>query len=352
MTIRSSYGIFYDLPPSLFDYQFSLNPPWGDTITITSPKGLFDNPWLGTPSGNIFPTQLGANPYSVGATYVNMPLHVKPTYLEQWNISVQRQLGADWLVSASYMGNRTVHLWTSDQLNPAIYIPGNSTIGNTAARRLLTLENPTQGPFYSGGIYQLDDGGVGSYNGLLASLQRRMAHGVTLLANYTWSHCLSVPVDSVLGTTANYMNPANRQQDYGNCAPSDRRHVLNLSAVGQTPRFSERWLNLLAGGWQASAIVSAQSGSFINVTTGVDNALTGQSNQRRTWSAIRFRLRRASMAGSARRRSHRRPRAATAIWVSINSRDRACWAWTWRFPEYSPSESARSLNFARKRSMF
>ncbi len=281
MTIRSSYGIFYDLPPSLFDYQFSLNPPWGDTITITSPKGLFDNPWLGTPSGNIFPTQLGANAiFPSGATYVNMPLHVKPTYLEQWNVSVQRQLGNDWLVSASYIGNRTVHLWTSDQLNPAIYIPGNSTIGNTAARRLLTLEDPTQGPFYSGGIYQLDDGGVGSYNGLLASLQRRMAHGVTLLANYTWSHCLSVPVDSVLGTTANYMNPADRQQDYGNCAPSDRRHILNLSAVGQTPRFSERWLNLLAGGWQTSAIVSAQSGNPINVTTGVDNALTGQSNQR------------------------------------------------------------------------
>ncbi|HJT86624.1 MAG TPA: hypothetical protein VJ732_02185, partial [Bryobacteraceae bacterium] len=177
------------------------------------------------------------------------------------------------------MGNRTVHLWTSTQTNPAVYIPGSSTVGNTDARRLLTLENPALGPSYLG-FYQTDDGGVGDYNGLLLSLQRRFAKGVTVLANYTWSHCLSVPVDSVLGTTANYMNPANRQADYGNCVPSDRRHILNLSAVAQSPRFSRRWLSVAAGGWQFSSIVSAQSGSWINVTTGVDNALTGQPNQR------------------------------------------------------------------------
>jgi len=279
MTLRASYGLFYDLPPSLFDYQFSLNAPWGDTITRTTPQGGFDDPWAGFPGGNPFPTSLGKNAiFPSGAAYVNMPLHIKPTYLEQWNVSLQRQVGANWLLSATYMGNRTVHLWVSTQSNPAIYGPG-ATLGNTDARRLLNLQNPAQGSNYTG-FFQLDDGGVGSYNGMLLAVQRRMSGGVTLLANYTWSHCLSNPVDSVLGTTANYMNPANRAADYGNCVPSDRRHLVNLSAVGQSPKFQERWLAMLAGNWQVSAIVSAQSGSFINVSTGVDNALTGQSNQR------------------------------------------------------------------------
>jgi hypothetical protein len=76
------------------------------------------------------------------------------------------------------------------------------------------------------------------------------------------------------------MIPSNRSADRGNCPTSDVRHVLNLSAVAQSPRFSARWLDLTAGHWQFSAIVSAQSGNFFNVTTGVDNALTGQTNQR------------------------------------------------------------------------
>ncbi len=280
MTVRASYGVFYDLPPSIFDYQFSLNPPWGDTVTRTSPPGGFDDPWKGFPGGNPFPTQLGKNAFfPANASLVNMPLHIKPTYLEQWNLSVQRQIGANWLASASYIGNRTVHLWLSTQSNPAVYIPGASTVANTDARRQLILQNPVLGASYLG-FYQLDDGGNGSYNGMLLSLQRRLANGVTVLGNYTWSHCLSQPVDSVLGTTANYMNPASRRADYGNCVPSDRRQILNLSAVAQSPKFSQRWLSILAAEWKLSTIVSAQSGSFINVSTGVDNALTGQSNQR------------------------------------------------------------------------
>jgi hypothetical protein len=107
-----------------------------------------------------------------------------------------------------------------------------------------------------------------------------MAKGVTVLGNYTYSHCIAEPVDSVLGTTANYMDPNNRRADRGNCAPADRRHLLNLSAVAMTPRFSNPALRIAASDWRIGAIVSAQSGSPINVTTGVDNALTGQSNQR------------------------------------------------------------------------
>src|SRR5205814_8718108 len=122
------------------------------------------------------------------------PLDLKPSYVNQWNVSIQRQIGANWLASVSYLGNNTVHLWTERSLNPAVYIPGNcpagvfgltapglcSTTANTAARRTLTLQNPSQGQLFSSLEY-LDDGGTASYQGLLLSLLHRFAHHFTVL---------------------------------------------------------------------------------------------------------------------------------------------------------------------------
>src|SRR5207249_11922288 len=119
-----------------------------------------------------------------------MPLNPKSTYAQQWNLSVQKQLATNWLVSTNYVGTSIIHLWGGNQINSATYIPGIcgtaacSTTGNINNRRKLNLQNPAQGGFF-GTIGQLDDGGTGSYNGLVLSVQRRQAKGVTVQANYT-----------------------------------------------------------------------------------------------------------------------------------------------------------------------
>jgi hypothetical protein len=72
----------------------------------------------------------------------------------------------------------------------------------------------------------------------------------------------------------------NRRYGRGNCASSDQRQVLNLSAVAQTPNFSSRPLRLLASGWQISPIMKIKSAQLFNVTSGSDDALTGLGGQR------------------------------------------------------------------------
>jgi hypothetical protein len=289
MVVRSAYGIYYDFP-QLYQYSVLINePPWGYTLMLPNPPGGLENPWLGYPGGNPFPIALNANtPFPLSGAYVDTGngngREVKTAYVHQWNLSIQRQIGQDWMVSGNYLGNSTIHLWNSVERNPAIYITGASCVlggqtyspcsstANTAQRRLLSLANPDQGKYY-GSISGTDDSGTRSYNGLLLSIQRRRSEGITVQGNYTFSHCID---NGINFTQQNDGRPITTPRGFtrGNCE-TDRRHIFNLSTVYETPRFSQEALRILATGWQISGIVSALSGDHLVLTTGIDNQLDG-----------------------------------------------------------------------------
>jgi len=278
MSVRASWGVFYDSPQLFFNTRFANNPPWGAQITISNPAGGFADPYLGYPGGNPFPA-LNNNwqnqAFPAFGVYVNSPLDLNPTTLQQWNVSVQRQMG-DWLVAASYLGNHSSHLWRATELNPAVFGPG-ATTGNTNQRRVLELQNFAQGQFY-GTIGQLDDTGRGNYNAMFLQSQRRLKDNLSVLANWTLSKCMSDPATTEI-TGPTIVNPANPDLDYSYCS-SDRRHVVNLSVVARTPQFGTGVAHQLLGDWQFAPIVRWQSGNRSTVTTGVDNALTGMGGQR------------------------------------------------------------------------
>jgi hypothetical protein len=145
---------------------------------------------------------------------------------------------------------------------------------------VLYLQNPNEGQYY-GNVIALLPTGTSSYNGLLLTAQRRANRGLTLSGNYTLSKCISDVVNYEIGQAGiNLVKPGDKNYDRGSCGASDRRHVVNVSAVYQLPRVANGGIGLLANDWQISGIFRAQSGSHFSVTTGVDNALTGQSNQR------------------------------------------------------------------------
>jgi len=293
MTVRASWGMFYDRPFTISYYAYATGPPWGGGITITQPPGGFSNPWQGYPGGNPFPVTLSPNfVFPTSATYLTAPLNIHPTYVEQWNLTIQRQLGTNWLLSASYLGNGAVHLWSSAQQTPAVYIPGNcvagqyglaapgpcSTTGNVASRRVLTLANPSQGPYY-GAINQTDDGGTGSYNAMLLSVNHRLSNHFTMLGNYTWAHCIADPINQYLG--ASYSRPSNRRFDRGNCVGGeDQRHNVNFSVVAESPKYSQRFVQMLAGNWKLSATTTIRTGAAFTATTGISENLTGVGGDR------------------------------------------------------------------------
>src|SRR5467141_3365163 len=163
-----------------------------------------------------------------------------------------------------------------------------STTSNNDQRRRLNLAYPQYGKYY-GDVPRVAAEGNAGYNALLVSVQRRAARGVTLNANYTWSHCISDHpqpqqiIFGIYGTSGNIgWTNGDRRLDRGNCSQSslDRRHLFNLSAVAATPGFTQPALKVLASNWRFSPILKILSGEAMTLTTSQDRALTGMNGQR------------------------------------------------------------------------
>jgi hypothetical protein len=289
-SIRSSYGIFYDTPEIYYDSRFSDAAPFGSYVNITAPSGGFSNPFAGVPGGSIYPVPfppVSTQPFPAQGIFINLPLNMHHTYVQQWGMSYQIQLPANWMVSVSYIGNKTTHMYAAADQNPAVYVPGTcngkpcSTVANTASRRLLTMINPVAGTKISD-IFLSDDGDNATYEGLVLSVQHRFSQNFTLLSNYTWSHCLSdsqIVFNDLSVNASTYQQPNNRNADHGNC-DADVRHNFNSSLVVSSPRFKNRLWDAVGGHWQLSPLITYHTGFYFSPNAGVDNSLTALGNDR------------------------------------------------------------------------
>jgi hypothetical protein len=290
MTVRAAYGIFYDYPHLYQLTSLRDAPPFGTRVILTNPVGTFDDPWQGYAGGNPFPLKpVGPDStFLTNAVVTNIPPNIKMSYMNQWNLSVQRQIGNDWLIAGNYIGNTGIHVLNSNEGNPAVYLPGSSCVingttftpcsstNNTIQRRALNLKNADQGRFYSN-LVNADDGGTRRYNALLLSVQRRASRDLTIQGNYTWSHCIDQGQTTIVQNNG-FQIPERRGANQGNC-DLDRRHNFNLSTVYATPQFSNGALRRLGTGWKVSGIVRILSGSALTVSSGLDNALSGTTDQ-------------------------------------------------------------------------
>ena len=313
MSVRAGYGMNSEFVNGQFFINTANAPPWGSEVRLQRPGiGSFDDPFAGTGVTNPFPVTFDANaPFSPNGPYIVPPSDLEPTRVHAWNVSVQRQLGNAMAVSASYIGNYTTNLWDVVTGNPAGVpaginptgpctlntVTGPQTFPNCSAapldvRRELTQQNPAIGRFI-GFLDYFTDHGTQKYNGLLLSVQGREVNRINFGANYTLSKCKGHPTQG--GGTSNagsgYMLPVSLlnppadaddrlDADYSPC-DSDRRHILALSATIQTPEFERRMVRMLASDWRLSGSFRAASGRPINITTGLDRALTGAPNVQR-----------------------------------------------------------------------
>ncbi|HYZ84619.1 MAG TPA: carboxypeptidase regulatory-like domain-containing protein [Bryobacteraceae bacterium] len=272
-SVRAGYGIYYRPPLVFVAFQTFVSP------SITSATALF-TPNFADPFAGASPYAPGRSMLPVGpGTQVNTidPNLTTPS-AQHYSLSIQRQLTKDFVLELGYVGGRGVHLLGTVQLNPATFVPGDSTQANINGRR------PYQ-PY--GAVYDQMGGFSSNYNALQASLTRHWSRGLSLLLSYTYSRAIddvSVPqvFQSVEGQPPNVIAANPRDWRAERAASSfDMPHTFALSFVWDLPRPTwSGWTRQLLGDWQLNGILLAHSGPPFTVYDPSDPNVDGETSDR------------------------------------------------------------------------
>ena len=179
----------------------------------------------------------------------------KDTYVEQWSLSVQQELPADFVGTISYLGSHGVHLLETNVVN--LIDPATGTVQYSAFA-------PAIG--WRGSI------GMSSYNGLSIAVRRPISNGLLVAANYMYSHEIDNGSNgSGDGDEIDPQDPLCLACDRAS-GVWDARHVFNGNAVYHLP-FGQGMPMLnqggiagaLAGGWEVTTTALARTGFPVNV---------------------------------------------------------------------------------------
>jgi hypothetical protein len=270
--LRGAYGVFFR-PVGMNIQRFSGNTAAfrGLVIQIQNPPSTA-NPYDGYPGGNPFltwrpptgPDDLKNYRFPRPTATSGLDPGIRTSYVQSWNLTIERQVTSGLGVSAGQVGNHMVKGTSSTEGNPALYGSG-ATAANVNARR----------PFAGLASLQMVRAfQFSNYHSLQLGLTKRTSSGLNLLVNYVWSKCLDNNTGTIGGVAV--INKLDPNKDYGRC-DFNIAHVANVSLLYDIPAIPS--LKGPAGwvlnNWQVSSIISMQGGLPFSVISGRDNALSG-----------------------------------------------------------------------------
>ncbi len=189
-------------------------------------------------------------------------------YVQEWNLTVQRQLGSSNSLEVSYMGSKGTHL-----INGAT---GNQASPSPDVNAPFQPRRPIPALFSE--TFDILSNGYANYHGLGITFRRNFAHGLAANVAYTWSHALDIASSSNLGSGNNgyYRSEDHQNWEYGN-ADIDQRHRLTAYYTWQLPFGHGRafgsnasgWVDRVIGGWSHLGIWSWHTGNYF--TPVIDN---------------------------------------------------------------------------------
>ena len=272
-SLRAGYGIFTVPYPNGLSQFISLNQPFLPVFNLDTVPS-FSNPFgtgqlgFGVVPGDpieMYNPETGQAVFLLPATGWSIDQNFPNSYVQQYSLSLQRQLPQDMSLEVSYIGSTGRKLSQGFQYNPAVYGPGAS-LTNTEQRRRYY-------PGQIGSMYRNMAGGRSTFNGLAGVVRKRFSRSYLLDINYTWMRSID-DSQRVDGYNA-FQNPDNLRADRA-LSNWHRSHVFSASWVWDLPALtnSPAAARLIFGGWELSGFVTLQSGQPFTIVSGRDNSLT------------------------------------------------------------------------------
>ena len=216
--------------------------------------------------------------------------HTPIPKIYQWNFGMEWQLSTNMVATMSYVGSHGLNLTFPTNIN-AVPLDQLSSSDVSGCGTGSTVNCAVPYPIYqaiSGNLYQA----ISNYNSLQTTITKRLAHGLSFSANYTWSHFLDDQDSSGWGTHAgptNYqyastLTANNASKNYGNSnfdvRNSFKGFVVYKLPFGKGRAFlNKNWFeDVTVGGWQIAATVIVASGNPFQVFA-TDNTYQNAGSQ-------------------------------------------------------------------------
>ncbi|HET9528979.1 MAG TPA: TonB-dependent receptor, partial [Blastocatellia bacterium] len=252
-SLRGGYGIYFNTLNHQNLIVTVTNPP-------ATPRIIIDNTASFAP---IFP----AAPLNLGAGNSIRPVEfdIKNPYVNIYNVSLQRELWFDTVVTIGYAGSRGIHLLRSGDVNirtPVRRADGTLVFPPTAPRR-----NPA---FTTIELKSSD--GNSWYNALIFEVRKRWSRGVMFQSSYTLSRNIDTTQastffsDATNGTTSAFPEFPGFNYNKG-LADYHAKHNWVVNFTWEVP-FAKNLDGAAKGlldGWQLSGISNVRSGNPLTV---------------------------------------------------------------------------------------
>jgi hypothetical protein len=287
LVLRGGYGTYYSRPTGQAFYQNVFGAPFSEFRLIAGASNA--NATFQTPFQQPFPTPESFPSFPVYSPTTNTTVYgvapgFRPAIIQQFSLDLQTEMHAGWLLEVGYVGTRGTHLVRQRSLNQALPasmkdpIRGETT--NTAAN--IPLRVPILG-IPADSLQLIEAAGNSWYNGLEASLTKRLSHGLQFLASYTFSKTLDTDGADVNSTsTGNALTLGDQNspsQRWGRTS-FDRTHRFVFSETWTLPSPASGYQRAVLGAWSIAAVATIQSGNALTIAYTNANNVFGISEDR------------------------------------------------------------------------